>query len=91
MTSDAIIRVAAFVAAVALVGAPAVVGLLQKAKAWLRSHSVAAGVQEDATLTDMRLVLELAARLKANKCTAGVALCQQLLDVMLAGDSPKVK
>jgi hypothetical protein len=37
----------------------------------------------------MRLVLDLAARLKADGVTEGVALCQQLLDVMLSGSKAK--
>lgn len=39
--------------------------------------------EEDPSLADMRLVLDLAARLRADGCDAGVSLCQQLLDVML--------
>ena len=37
----------------------------------------------------MRLVLDLAARLKADGVADGVALCQQLLDVMLTGKAKK--
>ena len=37
----------------------------------------------------MRLVLDLAARLKAAGCSEGVALCQQLLDVMLGNTKAK--
>jgi hypothetical protein len=37
----------------------------------------------------MRLVLDLAARLKADNVPEGVALCQQLLDVMLTGKAKK--
>jgi hypothetical protein len=38
----------------------------------------------------MHVVLDLATRLRAAGCTEGVALCQQLLDVML-GNAPKAK
>lgn len=47
----------------------------------------AATNEEDEALADMKTILELAARLKAKGCDAGVSLCQQLLDVML-GSSP---
>ena len=39
---------------------------------------------------DMHVVLDLATRLRAAGCTEGVALCQQLLDVML-GNTSKAK
>lgn len=42
-----------------------------------------ADAPETESLADMRTILELAARLKAQGCDEGVALCQQLLDVML--------
>jgi hypothetical protein len=89
MSADAIIRGLAMVAAVVLIIAPALVGIAQKAQAWLQANPVAGNVPKDGALTDMRLVLDLAARLKAAGCTAGVALCQQLLDVMLGSDHPK--
>jgi hypothetical protein len=34
----------------------------------------------------MRTVLDLASRMRQAGCTDGVALCQQLLDVMLKGN-----
>jgi hypothetical protein len=39
---------------------------------------------------DLHVVLDLATRLRAAGCTEGVALCQQLLDVML-GNTSKAK
>lgn len=89
--TDAAIRLVAGVAAVAVVAAPALLGGYRKAKAWLEARAVE-GPAEKATvsLSDMRLVLDLAARLKAAGMTDGVALCQQLLDVML-GNGPKAK
>jgi len=89
--TDAAIRVAAGLACVAVIAAPAVLAGYRKAKAWLQSRAVEAGTEKAAIgLTDMRLVLDLAARLKSAGCTDGVALCQQLLDVMLGGQ-PKGK
>lgn len=87
-----IVRVVAGVACVALFAAPALLGTFHQAKAWLTSHRVEAADEKAAapTIGDMRLVLDLAARLKAAGCADGVALCQQLLDVML-GNSPKGK
>jgi hypothetical protein len=51
------------------------------------------GQTEKASVTekDMHTVLDLAARLKASGCTEGVALCQQLIDVMLGGTSKAKK
>jgi hypothetical protein len=90
--TDAAIRVAAGLACLALIATPAVLAGLRKAQAWLASRYVEAGNEKAAgpTLADMRLVLDLAARLKAAGCTDGVSLCQQLLDVML-GNTPKVR
>lgn len=90
--SNDFIRLVAGLAAVAVIAAPTVVALAAQAKGWLRSGSVEGGNQKAKAirLTDMRLVLDLAARLKADDCPEGVSLCQQLLDVML-GNSPKGK
>lgn len=85
MTLDAVIRLAAGVAAVALVAAPLVMAAGTKAAAWWAAHRpVPSPAAQGVTLADMRAVLELAARLKAAGCDQGVSLCQQLLDVMLS-------
>jgi hypothetical protein len=47
--------------------------------------------EEDSSLADMRTILELASRLKARGCDAGVSLCQQLIDVMLGSSPTKAK
>jgi hypothetical protein len=39
----------------------------------------------------MRTVLDLAERCKAAGCIEGVAICQQLIDVMLGGCPGKAK
>ena len=93
MTYDvsAWVRVFAAVGAAAFIAAPAVAALVQKAKAaWSRPVE---GPTEKAAVTekDMHTVLDLAARLKAVGCTEGVALCQQLIDVMLGGTSKAKK
>lgn len=90
--SDAAIRIVAGLACLAVIAAPAVLGGYRKVKAFLQSRAVESGDQKapGVGLADMRLVLDLAARLKAAGCTDGVTLCQQLLDVMLGGQ-PKAK
>lgn len=85
------VRVAAGLACVAVLAAPALLGLWHKAGDWLASSPVESPAQAAGpSLADMRLVLDLAARLKSAGCTDGVALCQQLLEVML-GTSAKAK
>ena len=93
MTYDvsAWVRVIAAVGAVAFLAAPAVAALVKKAKA--ACSRPVEGPTEKAAVTekDMHTVLDLAARLKAVGCTEGVALCQQLIDVMLGGTSKAKK
>lgn len=90
--TDAAIRIVAGLACLALVASPALLGGYRKAQAWLQDRAVEGRDQKapGVGLSDMRLVLDLAARLKAAGCMDGVALCQQLLDVMLGGQ-PKAK
>ena len=89
--TDAAIRIAAGLAALALLASPAVLAGLRKAQAWINNRAVEGGTEKVAApgLADMRLVLDLAARLKAAGCSEGVALCQQLLDVMLGNTKAK--
>lgn len=85
MNLDALVRLAAGLAAVGLVAAPALVAAWGKLKTWWQARTDAApAAAPGVSLADMRLVLDLAARLKSSGCDAGVALCQQLLDVMLS-------
>ena len=84
MTLDGILRIVAGMAAVALAGAPAASWVVGKVKARLtaggpEAQAAAIGIRE------MRTVLDLAERCKAAGCVEGVALCQQLIDVMLGG------
>lgn len=92
MSADAIIRVIAAVAAVGLVAAPAATAVAAKIKAHWQDRAVEADVEKAATVTakDLHIVLDLATRLKAAGLPDGVALCQQLIDVML-GNSQKAK
>ena len=89
MNLDALIRLAAGVAAVALAGAPAASWVVAKVKAWkpapVEAATAAIGIRE------MRTVLDLAERCKAAGCADGIALCQQLIDVMLGGCPGKAK
>ena len=95
MTDETLIRAGAALAAVALLAAPAFSGVVENVKAWWASRPEPQPVAPDtskadaARLADMRLVLDLAARLKADGVADGVALCQQLLDVMLTGKAKK--
>jgi hypothetical protein len=89
---DAVIRVCAALAAVGLVAGPAIAAVARKAQAHWKDRAVE-GASETApsvTAKDLHIVLDLATRLKAAGCTEGVALCQQLLDVML-GNTSKAK
>lgn len=95
MTYDAAawIRVFAAVGAAALVLGPALAHLVGKAKEAL-ARRVEGGTEKAApgvTDRDMHTVLDLAARLRAAGCTEGVALCQQLIDVMLGGTTKAKK
>ena len=95
MTDETLIRAVAALAAVALLAAPALSGVVENLKAWWASRPEPQPVAPDtskadaARLADMRLVLDLAARLKADGVADCVALCQQLLDVMLTGKAKK--
>ena len=95
MTDETLIRAVAALAAVALLAAPALSGVVENVKAWWAARPEPQPVAPDtskadaARLADMRLVLDLAARLKADGVADGVALCQQLLDVMLTGKAKK--
>lgn len=80
---EMLVRIAAAVAALALVASPLVVGAYKQAQAWLSRRSPAG----DATLQDMTTVLEIANRLRHRGCDDGVDLCEKLIAVML--DSPR--
>ncbi len=92
MSLDAAIRIVAALAAVALVAGPTLAALARKAKAHWQDRAVEGAGEAAPSVTgkDLHVVLDLATRLKAAGCTEGVALCQQLLDVML-GNAPKAK
>jgi hypothetical protein len=85
------LRFVAGLAALALVAAPAIMAGYRKAAARLgSSRPEAAPTAPGVGIAEMRTVLELANKLKASGLVEGVALCQQLLDVML-GNQPKAK
>ena len=84
MSVDAIVRIVAGVAAVALAGAPAAAWVVAKAQAWraarpAEAEAAAIGIRE------MRTVLDLAEKCRVAGCAEAVSLCQQLIDVMLGG------
>lgn len=88
VTFDAefLVRVCAALAAVALVASPVVVAAYKAAQGWL---SRTRPQSEDVTLSDMRLVLEIANRLRLRGNEDGVDLCEKLLNVMLASSPEK--
>ena len=80
--NDFILRTGAVLAAVALVAAPTVAKWA--AAAWqacrvATPNPTPAGVG----IAEMRIVLDLAAKLKSDGRTEAVKLCQQLIDAML--------
>jgi len=76
------VTVAQIVIAVGLVGYGVVVGLQQ-----IRSRL---GRRRERTpVDDLRLVIDLAARLRDQGKTQAVAVCQQLLDELLKPEAPK--
>ena len=92
MNLDVVLRAVAAVAAVGVLAGPAIAALVAKAKAGWKDRAVEAAGEKATTVTarDLHIVLDLATRLKAAQCMEGVALCQQLLDVML-GNNTKAK
>ena len=84
MSYDLLIRAVAGLAALAIIGAPAITALARKVREWQAAHGQGEGSTGSTSIGDMRTVLDLASRLRSNGNTAGVHLCQQLLDVMLA-------
>lgn len=91
MNLDVAIRIVALLAAVGILAAPTLAALARKAKArWQNNPLEAAGeAAPSVTGKDLHVVLDLATRLKAAGCAEGVALCQQLLDVMLGNTKAK--
>jgi len=87
---DAIIRIVAGLAAVGLAGAPAATWLVGKVHAW-RASQPAATETSTLGIREMRIVLDLAERCRVAGCIQGVEICQQLLDVMLAGCPKQAK
>ena len=83
---EMLVRIAAAVAALALVASPLVVAAWKQVQGWLSRRSPAG---KDATLEDMTTVLEIANRLRLAGCEDGVDLCEKLISVMLAASPPK--
>ena len=92
MNLDATLRIIAALAAVGLLAAPALARVVESVRAALAARRVEAPGNEAVSVTakDLHVVLDLATRLKAAGLAEGVALCQQLIDVML-GNTPKAK
>jgi len=84
MNYDFALRAVAGLAALVLIGPPAVAGLVGAARKWGTPFWESEKTSGLSSVSDMRIVLDLASRLRENGNTAGVHLCQQLLDVMLA-------
>lgn len=92
MSFDVAFRIVAALAAVGLLAAPALARLVESVRATLSARRVEAPGEKAVSVTakDLHVVLDLATRLKAAGLAEGVALCQQLIDVML-GNNPKAK
>jgi hypothetical protein len=88
---DAAFRIVAALAAVGLLSAPALARVVEAIRASLAARRVEAGGEKSVSVTasDLHTVLDLATRLKAAGLTEGVALCQQLIDVMLGNTKAK--
>lgn len=91
MTFDATVRIVAALAAVGLLAAPALARVVEGVRAAIAARRVEAPGEKavSVTATDLHVVLDLATRLKAAQCMEGVALCQQLIDVMLGNTKAK--
>lgn len=91
MSVDVAIRVVAALAAVGLLAAPALARVVESVRATLAARRAEAGVEEPVKVTpkDLHVVLDLATRLKAAGLADGVALCQQLIEVMLGNTKAK--
>lgn len=85
--AELVLRIVAGMAALALVASPVVVAGWKQAQAWYAGRPPAS--TPDPALADMRLVLEIANRLRLAGCADGVELCEQLLKVMLSVTPPK--
>lgn len=91
MSVDVAIRVVAALAAVGLLAAPALARVVESARATLAARRAEASGEEPVKVTpkDLHVVLDLATRLKAAGLAEGVALCQQLIEVMLGNTKAK--
>jgi hypothetical protein len=91
VNTDVAIRAVAVLAAVGVVAGPALATVALQAKARWQKRAVEAAGEKTAAVTgkDLHIVLDLATRLKAAGCMAGVALCQELIDVMLGNAKAK--
>jgi hypothetical protein len=88
---DAAVRIVAALAAVALLAAPALSRVVEGVRAALAARRPEAPGDKAVSVTgkDLHIVLDLATRLKAAGLAEGVALCQQLIDVMLGNTKAK--
>jgi hypothetical protein len=84
MDNETLIRAGAVVAGIATLAGPWLVGVAKK----IRVPSPAKATERIDVLKDAHTILEIASRLKEVKCDKGVALCQQLIDVMLQPSEP---
>lgn len=91
MSLHATVRIIAALAAVGLLAAPALARWVEIVRASLAARRPKAGDEKAVTVTatDLHIVLDLATRLKAASLPDGVALCQQLIDVMLGNTKAK--
>ena len=81
LTNETIVRVAAFVAAIAVLSGPSVWARIKSVR-W--SSFLPSMPRRSDAMSDAHTILEIAGRLSAAGNTAGVELCQKLIDVMMS-------
>ena len=91
MSFDATVRIVAALAAVGLLAAPALARGVEGVRAAIAARRVEAPGEKAVSVKakDLHVVLDLATRLKAAGLAEGVAICQQLIDVMLGNTKAK--
>jgi hypothetical protein len=85
MEHETLIRASAVVAGVVALAGPRLVALVSQ----IRIPVPAKAPERTDPMKDAHTILEIATRLKQSGCEKGVALCQQLLDVMMQPEAAK--
>lgn len=86
MDHELLIRSGAVVAGLAALAGPWLVGVAAKVR--IPALPQGGGKGPESLMKDAHTILEIASRLQQAGCDKGVALCQQLIDVMLQPKEP---